>query len=507
MANIIFEALGEKIKDPANWAWAVEKIYENKDTIKEYIPNNLGKSEHKEELDQIVPEPKKLKSELINNDREINNNNMINQIHANQTMDTNSGPASTPSGIKSAGGAASGIGFRGELHGATELHKEYAKHFHEIHDLHSRKVKNYSYTWGFATQDVNANSPLKKTNIKIPGLATRVATIPGATVPLLMGYGQGNIPNTLPNAGGANTYTDPASMIYTQPINLRVVDFIDNKLIDTTTPGIGLMSQYQKFRLRSFSIEISPRTFVNNILAMYPYDNFNNQIKIAPNSNVDNIIQKDITEIDMDYWVLRDVYNDFTTSAFPTVIPAIPPESENGASQDQYSRTIRSIRGMDTYLSIMNNKTPFKFTREVNTKGNYYYTQSDLANLMTTLASIDVVVNALEGITGQPGGPNPLPEGFNLLFGPTQAPYFYSNIALGTANQPDSFTEPTCWANITTELYVKFICNWEGFDFKYGLAAGPNRMENNILSDYLKTNIENYFELIRRLKYQRNSLC
>ena len=43
-----------------------------------------------------------------------------------------------------------GIGYRGTLTGNTQLHKGYAEHYHEIHELHSRKVRNHMLLWGLS---------------------------------------------------------------------------------------------------------------------------------------------------------------------------------------------------------------------------------------------------------------------------------------------------------------------------------------------------------------------
>lgn len=504
----------DKVKDPNTWVQVGEIVNDNKDKIKEYLPQSLGQSEHKDSLKRPIQNPE------VSSSSDSKQAKMSHQIKSNDVMDTGVGSDvhshTTPGQAVSAGGASSaGIGFRGTLSGNTTLHKGYAEHYHEIHELHSRKVKNYIYSWGFATADVNLFSPLNYTTAipKIPGLAmfltSNYTSQPSMMVLSRVNYGE------YPKQVGLNTTVDIPSMVYTQAINVRIGDLLDNKLISGVPTSPGLMKNYNKFRLKHFEFEITPRTFWQSIPSMAPQaiTTLGGNV-LNPNTEWGSSLQgissaRHGHEIDMDYWVLRDVYNDFTEAANPLDIPLESNEMKTIGVADNYSRTIRSIRNYDTYLTIMNNKQPFKFRREIATKGNYFYSFDDIAALGATPTNVQFIVNALEGINSQVGGPNVLPESFNILFGPTQCPYFGSNeIRMRTAGAAGSYDNETIWANITTEIYVKVTATWEAFDFNYARQGGPTReIKTSVLNrKKLETDYLNYSELVMRLKEQRGSV-
>lgn len=503
--------LFQLVKDnPEKVAEAVYWAYDKRDKIKEYIPDSLGQSEFQEEHqhkkrkltdDQTVPE-KEIKKEVT---KEIkNNSNNSNQVSMSESMDVQSQIAAPQAGTnRSAGSSTQGIGYRGAFQGNTELHAKYAKHYHEIHELHSRKVKNHSFFWGFQTTDVNNRSPLNATIPKYAG----VAVINNASIQ------QSALQPWLGTADNSSGYQDASNFIYTNAINFTVNDCIDNKLISGVNGSPGLMINYLKFKLKHFEVEITPRTYRGSIPYMCPpYVLSKAGANVPKLFDVDADTQsgyglaRDSNEVDMDYWVYRDVYNDFTTNAQPTFIPANPPEGTSTTVADNYNRTVRSIRNLDTYVTVMNNKTPFKFRREIAQYGNYYFSYADLQTLQSQNTNIQTLINSLEGITGTPGGPNNLPESFNLLFGPTQAPYYIDQHIRGNffPGGGANYTFGTVWANIWTELYVKVTCTWEGFDFNYGTANGPTR--SLVSSNYINTMIENYEEQVRRQKENRNSL-
>lgn len=498
MAEALLAILREKISDPQIWAQVVQGIYDNKDTIKEYIPDSLGQSEHKDENNAKRQKTDHKPVQVNEVSSSSNMSQMDTQMHA-------------PEGASASnGGSTSGIGYRGAFHGPTSLHKGFAEHFHEIHPLASRKVKNYVHTWGFCTNDANSLSPLTWTtglNPKIPGLAQYPSTQ----------YFQ-NVINAGPGfeeylRPGGPTAVDIPSMVYTQSLNWSVPDILDNKLLSGLVNAPGIMINYNKFRLKKFSVEISPRTFWQGLPQLAPQCITKFGAAVNPSTGWSPGLQgissaRHGHEIDMDYWVLRDVYNDFTTDATPLDVPITPPEALNANTPDLYSRTVRSVRNYDTYLSVMNNKTPFRFEREVNTRGNYFFSYNDIVALATAGTNIQYITNALESITGNTNGPNPLPESFNLVYGPMQCPFYMSNEILmkGQSTDPD-YTNSTVWANITTELYVQIRAEWEAFDFNYARFQGPTKIPRAIDSAaYIETAVQEYENMVRRQKENRNSL-
>lgn len=497
MAHLLIQAGLERLKqNPELIPEIGGAIWRNKDKIKEYLPKSLGQSEFEDEHQH-----KKRKIE----DKPIQSNEVDSSSDVGGSMEVQQSQISAPqtAGVRTNGnGGSSGIGYRGNFRGNTELHKGYASHYHEIHELHSRKVKNSTFYWGFQTTDVNSRSPLNATIPKQSGIAVmnNAGIQTGVMAPWL---------GTADNSAG---YQDASNFIYANAINFTVNDCIDNKLISGVTGSPGLMINYLKFKLKHFEVEITPRTYRGSVPQVFPGwalakagANTPKLFEIDKDNPSNYGHARNDAEIDMDYWVYRDVYNDFTTNANPTFIPIAPPESTSTTTADTYNRTVRSIRNLDTYLTVMNNKTPFTFQREINQFGNYYFSYSDLVTLQQQSTNIQTLINTLEGITGQPGGPNNLPESFNLIFGPTQADYYIDQQIKGNfyPGGGASYTFGTVWANLHTELYIKITCTWEGFDFNYGTLNGPTRA---LTSPHIQTLIETYEEQVRRQKENRNSL-
>lgn len=359
-------------------------------------------------------------------------------------------------------GSSSGIGFRGPLAGNTQLHVSYGSHYHEIQELHSKKIKHYNFIWGFKSKVTadDSTSPLYPYEFSGPGLAF--------WSPAQLGLSP--FQNQLNRANFSLV-----DYIYSQALNWTLDDFIDNKLLsnDGTT---GLMTQYLRFRLKSFTIHITPCTFNGGISKLDPEDFIS---EIAPNTTgkIESFTGPLTTswqpfqKLSTDYWVLRDVYNDFTDNIDPFTIPNAPPELSSGGVLDRYSRACRTIRNFDTYLTVMNDQSGFSFTRQVVTKANYYLTRQQIQTLRNQ--NIQVLINALEGLDGAGGIASALPESFNLLFVPTHAPV---SVLPSNIKAPQSFgivEGPVVNANLNTQLYVKCQSTWEAFDFNYGTQQGP----------------------------------
>lgn len=356
------------------------------------------------------------------------------------------------------GGSASGIGYRGPLTGNTQLHVSYGSHYHEIQELHSKKIRAKHYVWGFKTK---------------VGASDTTTPLWRPADPRYNGVGLWNVSDIGENAFANFSQVadvDLIDYVYSHALNFRLDDFIDNKLLNQTGTA-GLMTQYLRFRLKSITVEIVPSTYNGGVLAkVEPLEFLSN---VDGNSDRNQEIQiMYMTEkqphhsVNLDYWVLRDVYNDYTTTTTPFDIPIRPPES-NTTTLDNYSRACRSVRNFDTYLTVMNNEKKFSFTREVVTKANYYLTLAQIQALRNQ--NVQVLINALEGLDGAGGIATALPESFNLLFVPCSGPMALFAQPFSTS----SFSGPGVDLNVNTHLYIKTLSTWEAFDFNYGTQQGP----------------------------------
>lgn len=376
------------------------------------------------------------------------------------------GPSEAPppdNSQRAMGGSTSGIGYRGSLTGNTQLHIGYGAHYHEIQELHSKKIRSQHYVWGFKTKvsQADTTTPLyRPNNVNFNGI----------------GLFNVNAIGENPFSNFSNTAEqDIVDYVYTHALNFILDDFIDNKLLSQNGQA-GLMTQYLRFRLKSFTITITPTSFNGGLLTKIEPSALLGALQwpnTEPGISFFNAMQVNHTpyqKMSVDYWVLRDVYNDFTTTQEPFMIPARPAESVT-PTLDNYSRAVRSVRNFDTYLTVMNSEKSFSFTREVATKANYYLTLSQIQALRNI--NVQVLINALEGLDGSGGIASALPESFNLLFGPTTGP-------ITTLPGSIVYNGPTGQAsgipvdfNANTHLYIKTQATWEAFDFNYGTQQGP----------------------------------
>lgn len=420
----------------------------------------------------------------------------VQEAEVSSSMDT-----AGSSDMKMGGGSGSGgngVGYRGSLVGNTSLSYPYSEHFHEIAELHSRKVKAYQFNWGFQRTKF-ANNGHSNGFALLPMYPPGTATGPNEIIPGQVLFQ--NSPLTTPNigqrivsspmiqtingrqpdgttieAGDALSRTaiyarDLGDFIYTNAVNITVDDLVDNKLFNfnASTPS-GIMPQYRKFRLKHFTVECSAESYDTG-------ENFTNLVKINNSLlNTPNEIGNQISygstartqHIDQDYWVYRDIYTDYSAGNDYDV-PCFPPESLSATNpKDTFSRAVKDVRNLDNQLTIMSNKEKFSFTRNIAPKGNYFLSLAQINNLQDVSASY--LVAALEGINDPLNLVTQLPESFNFIFGPTNPPIWIGpqegRAWDGTA--PAATGNPV-FCTLTTKLYVKYLATWEAFDFNYGV--------------------------------------
>lgn len=391
------------------------------------------------------------------------------------------------------GGPSEGVGFRGALLGSTGQNVGYETHFHEIQELHSRKIKSYVFNWGLQRTKFanNGNAPgfallpvvsgsVSPAHV-IPGVVglqnTQVDLSPSQIFSPMIQTDRGRQPDgTTQEIGSAQNNTaiyarDLADYVYTNPINLVLEDFVDNKLwnFDNASPR-GIMTQYRKFRLKKFSVEYEFHSFDTGV-------NYLNLGELNGGWVQDSVAQTTgsfnnrTQHMKMDYYLYRDIYTDFaTTTDFD--VPAMPIESQNASNpKDQFSRAVKDVRNLDNQLTIVKNGEKFKFERLVNAKGSYFLTLAQVNTLRDS--NIAYLIAALEaGNTDPLSVTSPFPEGFSVIFAPVNPPIQVIN---ETASCWDGTTNSTkvkpVHVGLTTKVWVRFLATWEAFDFNYGLAG------------------------------------
>ena len=125
----------------------------------------------------------------------------------------------------------------------------------------------------------------------------------------LLNSQQGREPNGTTTEPGAPIYTthiyarNIADYVYTNPINMLVEDFIDNKLFnfDTNNPR-GLMTQYRKFRLKKFSIELEFKTYDMGTSFVNLGELNGGWVGDTPDQTVGSFISR-TQRLDMDYYL------------------------------------------------------------------------------------------------------------------------------------------------------------------------------------------------------------
>ena len=391
------------------------------------------------------------------------------------------------------GGPSEGIGFRGPLVGSTEQNRPYERHFHEIQELHSRKVKTFEFRWGLQRTKF-ANNGHSTGFALLPicsGSVSAANVIPGvvgfqnealteSSIQLLsplLNSQQGREPNGTTTEPGAPIYTthiyarNIADYVYTNPINMLVEDFIDNKLFnfDTNNPR-GLMTQYRKFRLKKFSIELEFKTYDMGTSFVNLGELNGGWVGDTPDQTVGSFISR-TQRLDMDYYLYRDIYADYAvTTDFD--IGCFPTESINaGNPKDQFSRAVKDVRNLDNQLTVVRNGETFKFERSVNAKGAYFLTLAQINNLGT--GNIAYLVASLEAQSLDPLAiTSPFPEGFSMIFAPIDPPIAVLNkAAIAWDGTTTSTQVKPVHVNCVTKVWARYLATWEAFDFNYALAS------------------------------------
>lgn len=197
--------------------------------------------------------------------------------------------------------------------------------------------------------------------------------------------------------------------------------------------------------------------------------NYNDRLFTSNNPALNhgwNMHNADHSEMDQDYWILRDTYGRFINPG--GMIPTIPADAESdNVAQDKLPRICETIRAFDNNVGIMSNKKKFSFTREINPKGSYYLTKEKI--FANKDKPIHVIVNELEGLN-QPNQnfTQALPEYFHLLYVPINPPIkWIRNVTTYKGQTGDPVLSNIPLVNITTKLHVRLRATWEGFDYNH----------------------------------------
>lgn len=383
--------------------------------------------------------------------------------------------------------ASSNGGPRGTLTGNTVTNYSYEDYYHERSSGHSKKLKLLMLTWGMSIW-----GPRDRVGgTKFPLLKYGTAGVIGAKAPAgivvlrtLSAYGNSSVNMFTPIGTNFQGY-DFSECIYSNAVNFYLSDFLDNKLFsDSGTKGLFL--QYRKFRLKSFTVQITPHTYHQNILQYAP-----NVIHSAINSNGwDSILTADEKKLfqtykhpwyeepgDPGYFIHRDIYN--TYSGSNGSIPIIPNSAQPDSKEDDTAKREQFvIKNLDHNVTYIKSGESFSFTREVSAQGNYYFdTAGLLANLKTPIGNI---VNQLEGQIAETSNiVKKNPEGFNILIVPGKCRVeMFGEINLGgTSSATAQGNGYLMLPSICTQLQIKTTAKWECFDFNY---------ETNSFSGYMQ---------------------
>lgn len=411
------------------------------------------------------------------------------------------------------GGGGSTAAFRGKYTGDLADNPSYAEHYLEIHPLHSRKRFMRDVWW---TLYQYANTGLYK------------FTGAGQCPQMGVLYAQGSTDNALPpwtartyNYSGtdlpasgttsAYAYQDYCDDLMAWTYNPQSSDFIDNKLINNIgNAGIG--TQYAKFRLVSFTVEIVPKSWFVDPLAIASSSGAKTTLSIAGSGNnqlafpvaappTSTSVQQEqmipahhAHQLPIDYWFYRDTYNKFLGlgSNNQPVNGGNLPLDWNQQVQDNTKPqpTGRTLRNMDQFNECVKNGEKFSYTREVKQKANYFIPYAAFALLAnpTSAVNMQMFIAQLEGLNNTTDEVNvaaPLYESFNIMMVPTWLPYI-----LGSVNTPSdtSMAYAPWYSQCKTVFHISCKSTWEAFDFDYNSTNSPGlqgemiTMENSFLS-------------------------
>jgi len=366
-------------------------------------------------------------------------------------------------------------GPRGSLVGNTESDPSYEKYYHEKQMGHSKKLKQLQLTWG-----ISKYGPRNRlSGAQFPLLKWGTAGVGGQAVPGVCCIKSTDIyGNTTINAftpyGNNQIHCDFSENVYSNAINFYLQDFVDNKLMnDSATKGFFL--NYNKFRLLSFTIEITPYGRTESMLQYAP-NVFNSGRGSNGWQSLLNADEKALfinykhpwyEENDLPgYFIYRDIYNSYAETG--GTIKTIPSSAQPEGNEDVMKREQYVIKNLDHNLTFVKDRESFSFTRTIKAQGNYYFDRKGILDNMKT--PIGNIVNQLEGqIVDGSNIVKKNPEGFNLLIVPGRVKVeMFGEINLGgpnggTTNGNGYLLIPA----LTTELLVKTTAKWEAFDYNY----------------------------------------
>ena len=357
----------------------------------------------------------------------------------------------------------SGPGYRGVYTGNMGAQPGYEKWYHENIELHSKKIRSDTLLWGFSRWPRLDDISGQTFRIKAFGTTGVGGKAKPGSVYVSTGDFFGSQTDFFQPYGSNYSKFQMSDYIYSNSINPQLRDFVDNKVF-SDSGNKGLMTLYTKFRLKSFTVTITPCSQTGGAFYEAPwvlYGNTNNSTGWPPNADfkTNNKHTKNDMSNHQDYWVYRDSQGLYATGN--SNILTVPTDAlATTTSRDRVGRETYTIRNFDSNLCIVNDKTPFSFTRQINPQGNYYMDKATILSLLNT--NIAVVVNQLEGQTASSVA-KPLPEYFNFLIAPI-------NPVIGWVGETSGNTDDFGYIPVvllTTKLHIKYQAKWEAFDYDY----------------------------------------
>lgn len=394
-------------------------------------------------------------------------------------------------------------GFRGKFVGNTQTNYGYEKHYNERTLAYAKKLFTINYTWGLSAYGRrNRVSGQNPSILKWGTTGAGGKAVPGVICFQSSSYytNTQNITSFTP-FGINHQGLEFSESVYSNAFNLQLCDFIDNKLLsDDGTKGVFV--QYNKFRLKSFTVHLKIESTAQNLAATN-----NNVLHHGRNSNgwtdklndtqkyeFQKVRLSDNTDLlTKGYFIYRDIYNSYANSDnFINIIPqsSLADQIDVGAKREQYV-----IKNLDSNLTYVKNGEEFSFTREINPQGSYYLDRASiLANFRTSIGSI---VAQLEGQAADSTTiVKKLPEGFNFLIVPGECDLdIYGEVTLGGATgQTDIGNGYILLPNLQSKMHVKTTAVWECFDYNYS-ATPITRMADPLEKALLDYNMSKQIEI------------
>lgn len=380
----------------------------------------------------------------------------------------------------SAGGNSTGSGTKGALIGRTQTKRGREEYFHERQYTHSKKERLYTNLWSYSKWDqstfTGSNHRIHMEKWGDLGLtyfpSEHYDALPHTNV-----YQPYLGENTAGGADGLIVHEkNLTDMIMCAALNFYLEDFIDSKLYNFTNKT-GIFLNYNKLLLKNFTITITPKTYNGNILTMAPWvvRKTESEFVLQSSSQQFHAVNFDsndhIQELDVDYWVYRDIYGMFVTEG--TGIPFTPPDMK-ATTPPKLGRTVRTLRAIDNNKEIMSNKKPFSFTREVKSTGSYFINPADLPSIKNQ--HIHNIVNELEGQVGTLSYTKKFPEYLSMIYAPINAPSIlkHNMVVKCKADGSAKFYGDIPFVGCYTVLNVKYQAQWECFDYKHINYGLPN---------------------------------